>query len=141
VKLTSIVIGVLLFTGCILGMTAFYGSMIVTYAPANSTTNTTFDKFNQSFTTINEQIKEAEDKSVSIVTKDVSLSTFSDIAFIMFDLGGILLTMSRMPIIFLNEGADLLPFIPNWFVTMVGTIIAAFFVLKVASLFMKTDEI
>jgi len=143
-KLETLMIGFLLFSAAVLGLSSLYTETVSVYSPSgNSTSQDTFDKFNQSFATINSQLDDVQQKSTDVSNKPASLYNQVQQSILVFiDLAGVLVTMSTIPNIFITETFAILPFeIPAWFSTTVMTIIALIFVYKVAAIVLRQTDI
>lgn len=141
-RVTSIIISILIVSGVMLGISAFYGDMLSTYNPSNATSTAEFEKFNESFSQINTELDSLEKKTARIADKgftDLTLYTDAVMAFV--DVGGILVKLPKMALIFTSQMLNFLPYTPPWFILVVGTTLTLIFLMKVVSIFTKTEEI
>lgn len=142
-KLTPLLISIVLMGGVMLGMANFYGDIQNTYNPDNSTSTEDFKAFNESFTTMNELMNRTSQHTVGAATKSLTdPSKYTDALMAFIDVGGVILEMPNTLMTgYVNNMTKYIPDIPTWFITVILTIIAIIFVMRVAALFTKTDEI
>ena len=141
-KLTPLMISMLLFSGLALGVISFYGNVVDTYNPPNSTTTEEFGEFNDTFTEYEDKMSQLEEKTVGAATKQwTDWTKYQDAVMAFIGVGGVLFDVPNLMIRFVGTTGKFLPDVPTWFTTMLIVIIIVIFAMRISAIYSKTDEI
>lgn len=135
-NITSLLIGILVFSGIALGLVAYYGDIITVYNPDNSTSTEEFQKFNQTFYDYNEKISSIENKTSLFNIKDPTSWGDGTLAFL-----GVVGIIIDTPGMFTSTIQNMLTStgipIPAWFLIIIVSGVMLFVMMKVASIFLR----
>lgn len=131
-------IGIIIFISVFTGIGIFYLDLSSTYGISNSTTD--FTRINASSTDIENKIKSIQDKIQSPSQSTIS-QIFDIAALILFDAGGLIMSLGSSAVFLAGEVAGLFTIvpIPSWLSAMIVSIVLTFFVFKIIGLIMKKD--
>lgn len=141
-KLTPVIISMMMFAGVILGLATFYNDINTQYTITNSTAEESFTVFNDSFETMNDHMYSLQNKTSGFYTKGITDPTrYTDALMAFVDIGNIIFQIPNILITFTQNSFTFLPYVPDWFKTMIGSIIVIYFTMKIAAIFVKMDDI
>ena len=144
-NLTSFVVALLVGSGIILGMSSFYTEIATQYPSGvgNYTNSSSFDVFNSSFTEINQRTEDLQNHTIGVATKSIlDWTLYQDLAFAFLDVGGILSQIPNVMVEFIYQMVQILGIgVPTWLISLALTILAFLVAMKVASIFLKREDI
>ncbi len=137
-NLSSLIMGVIVFSSVITGMALFYADVSSTYGVANTTTD--FSELNNTGA-IASRVKEIDVKLRSIVENFTITSIFDLATLFVFQIGGLLLGFATVMVDLIFNVPDLFTSIPipDWFTTMLAVIAVVFIVFQVIKLANRVD--
>jgi len=148
-SLSSIIIGVMVFSGIMIAMGTFYGDVVTNYHSYNSTEFNSslignFTQFNESYAYIQSKMEQIESKLAPASEKAwYDLTKYSDAIMAFVPVGSIILAIPSLITNFINVGFGMwgIPgVIPTWFKSLLLLIPIVIIVLKVAAYFLKREE-
>jgi hypothetical protein len=135
-NITTLMIAMLVFSGVILGLVAYYGDIITVYAPENSTSTEEFQKFNQTFYDYTDMMSNIENKTVSF--NILHPETWGDGGLAFLSVAGIIYkTPGLLTATIQNLLASTKISFPPWLLPVIIGGITIFVVMKVASIFLR----
>lgn len=141
-EIKNYLIGLVLFSGIVLGMSTFYADVAVTYN-ATYTNYTTFNSFNNSFAEVNEITDNLQNHTVGFTQKGMfDVTKYQDAVLAFIDIGSVLSVTPNLMVEYWNEMTVLIGIpIPWWFIVIIGAVIGIAVAFKVASIFTKMEGI
>jgi hypothetical protein len=138
-NITGLMLAVLIASGVMLGLSAYYGDIITVYSPDNSTSTEEFQKFNDTFGYMNTKVSSIENHTSSWTSKGITdPSTWGDSALAFLDVVGIILNTPQIFISTINNMISMIHLpIPPWVLYVVFGAISLFVVMKIASIFLR----
>ena len=142
-KMTPLLLGMLMMGGTMLGISSMYGGVQSAYAPGGTANSTIFVKYNQTMMRINGTMTDIETRTTGIMNKGWSdiIGTMTDVSFLFFDVGGVLLEIPNIVLTFISHSFGFLDFLgeAGWFIVVVGCAVIVVVIMALVSIFFKVE--
>ena len=145
-NLTPLLITITIGIGIMLGIGGFYSEIQNTYSPTgNSTSQASFDKFNQSYSKLTTNIEDLQNRTVGIANKGILDPTkYQDVVLAFTDVAQVLVQIPNTILAFFSNMSQLftqfIP-IPKWALDTIFLVVLIVVTMKIVSIFTKTGEI
>lgn len=140
-KLSPLIISMLLFGGVMLGIQSYYAGVQSVYSPGGELNSTIFKDYESIMNRTNQTLSQMEEHTAGFTNKKVTdLTKYYDATLIFLDVLAVIGEFPGMAISFANLSISYLPMTPAWFKLMLGSIIVAVFVMIIAAIATKRDE-
>ena len=138
-KITTMMIGFVLMSLVMISMSLYYADIQDMYAPENSTELTKFTVFNYTFGNFSYIMGRAENQTIG-TNKNV-ITQFADSVLYMFTVAGTILSIPNIMVVTIGNAFGMTLYIPRWIQNAIFLIITIIFVMRIVSIFMKTEEV
>ena len=144
--MTSIIIGIMVFSGVVIAFGGAYTQTVEDYHAYNISWNSTpeanFTQFNETYGVINTNLEAMSGHLSDFTSKSVlDLSRYNDAIMAFVPIGAILLEIPGVITKSINSITIMIGFtIPSWFTSIVMLGITLMIVMRIASYFLKREE-
>lgn len=142
-KLSPLIISMLMFGGVMLGIGSYYAGIQSAYSPGGDMLNTSvFEEYEGIMNRTNQTMGRVAEHTAGFVNKDkTDWTKYYDATLIFLSVLGVIAEFPGMAVSFVNLTIGLFPFaLPAWFKLMIGTAIVAVFIMIIAAVATKRDE-
>lgn len=140
-KLSPLIISMLIFGGVMLGIQSYYAGVQDVYSPGGELNSTIFQEYEGIMNRTDETVGRMLNHTAGFTNKPVTdLTKYYDATLIFLSVLGVIAEFPGMAISFAQLSISYLPMTPAWFKLMVSSIIVAVFVMIIAAIATKRDE-